>query len=182
MTIATPQIIGSYEADRTHSSFQFSVRHMNVSMFTASFDDVDVRVVGDEEGLSVVGSARAESVTIKSPREFRDHVVYGADFLDARNHPEITFTGDEVNLAADGTAALVGALTIKGVTKPFTATGTHQPVVIDPFGTERAGFEFTATIDRRDWGLDYQLMLPNGAEALANTVVLRAQVELVKGG
>lgn len=164
MTIATPQIIGIYEADRTHSSFRFSVRHMNVSTFTAAFDDVDVRVLGDEKGLSLVGSAPVESVT------------------DARNHPEITFTADDVDLSADGTATLVGALTIKGVTKPFNATGTYQPVVTDPFGVLRAGFEFSATIDRRDWGLDHQVLLPNGAEALANAVVLNAQVELVERG
>ncbi|MGH3385787.1 MAG: YceI family protein [Nocardioidaceae bacterium] len=116
------------------------------------------------------------------PPEFREHIVYGEDFFDARRHPTITFGSNDVKLGVDGTATLQGELTIRGICRTFTATGTYSPLVEDPSGSQRAGFELSSTIDRRDWGLNYQMPLPNGAIALGWDVVLTAHVELVKRG
>lgn len=182
MSIAAQEITDAVDVDTTHSSFRFSVTHMGVATFSATFAEVDLDVEGGDGGLRIDGVARVESVTIRSPREFREHVVYGEDFLDARRYPEITFSCEDVELSDDGTATLNGELTIKGITKPFTAIGTYHPFVADPFGSQRAGFEVTAKVDRRDWGLDWQVPLPDGRPALGYTVELQAHVELVKPG
>ena len=182
MSVTARPFTGTFVADPTHSSFRFSVTHMKVATFSATFDDVDLRVVADDRGLRLEGAVQVESVSIKSPPEFREHVVYGPDFFDARNHPRITFRSDDVSLGDDGTITVHGELTIKGITKPFTVTGTYRPPVEDPWGAIRAGAELTATIDRRDWGLDYQAPLPGGGDALGHAVLVSAQVELVKEG
>jgi polyisoprenoid-binding protein YceI len=182
MSVATQPITGTFAADPVHSSFQFSIKHMKVATYRASFDDADVRVVSDEQGIRLDVAVRVESISIKNPPEFRQHVVYGADFFDAGNHPEITFHAEDAQLNDDGTVVVQGELTIKGTTLPVTATGTYQPLVEDPYGGMRTAVEITAVVDRRDWGLNWQAPLPGGGDALGNDVTLSVQAELVRQG
>ncbi len=135
--------------------------------------------MADDDRLQIDGRVRADSISITNPPEFREHVVNGADFFDAPAHPEITFRSGEVSVSDDGTFSGVGELTIRGVTKPITATGTYQPLVEDPYGSHRTAIEVTATVDRRDWGMDWQMALPNGGDALGYDVVLTAHIELI---
>jgi polyisoprenoid-binding protein YceI len=180
MSVATQPLTGTFVADPVHSSFQFAVKHMKVATYRASFDDVNVRVVADPQGIRLDVVVRVESVSIKNPPEFREHVVNGADFFDAGNHPEITFRSENVQLHDDGTVAVAGELTIKGITKPVVATGTYQPLIEDPYGSIRTAVELTATVDRREWGMDWQAPLPGGGDALGYDVTLSVHAELVK--
>lgn len=180
MTVATQPFTGTFVADPAHSSFQFAVKHMKVTTFRATFDDVDARVIADAQGIRLRGTARVESVSIKSPPEFREHVVNSGEFFDARNHPEITFAADDMVFDQDGTVAVNGMLTIKGITKPFTASGTYQPLVEDPYGSVRSAIELSATVDRRHWDISWQAPLPKGGDVLGYEVALSAHVELVK--
>ena len=132
MALTTDPLTGVFDADRTHSSFQFAVRHMKVSTFRASFGGVDARLIADASKARLAGAARVESISIADPREFREHVVRGADFFDADNHPEILFRSERVEPAENGTATVDGDLTIKGLSRPITATGTYQRPVEDP--------------------------------------------------
>ena len=81
--------------------------------------------------------------------------MHGAEFFDADNHPAILFRSEHVELADDGTAEVEGELTIKGVSRPITATGTYGGPVEDPFGCQRAALDLRAVIDRR--GLGHEL-------------------------
>jgi polyisoprenoid-binding protein YceI len=179
VTVTTEALTGVFEADRVHSSVQFAVRHMKVSTFRASFGDLDAQLIEDGSGLRLEGAARVESISIANPPEFREHVVRGADFLDADNHPEIRFRSDRVDLREDGTARVEGELTMRGVSRPITATGTYERPVEDPFGLRRAALELRAVVDRRDWGLTWQAALPGGADVLGWDVELTVQLELV---
>ena len=88
--------------------------------------------------------------------------------------------GDRVELAENGAATVGGELTIKGISRPITATGTYQRPVEDTFGSLRAGLELRAVLDRRDWGLTWQTPLPDGADVLGWDVELTVELELVK--
>ncbi len=180
MSVSTQPFTGTFVADPAHSSFGFSVKHMQVVSFSAQFDDVDARFVADERGIRLEGAVRVESVSIKNPPEFREHVVYGGDFFDAGKHPEITFRSSRVELGEDGSVHVEGELTIKGITKPVTATGTYQPPVEDPFGSVRTALELAATVDRRDWNMDWQMPLPGGGNVLGYDVRLSAHIEFIK--
>lgn len=107
-------------------------------------------------------------------------MVYGADFFDARTYPYITFRSDDVSLGEDGAGTVRGTLTIKGISKPFTATWNCHPPVTDPWGSVCTGVDLTAVIDRRDWGMDYQLPLADGGDALSYDVQVEAQIELIR--
>lgn len=180
MSVATQQFTGTYVADPDHSSFLFSVKHMKVSSFRASFGDVNARLVADDSDLQLEGRARVESVSITSPPEFREHVVNGEDFFDASRHPEVVFRSQRVDLAEDGSARLEGDLQIKGISRPVTATGSYQPPVEDPYGSVRTAIELSAVVDRRDWGMDWQMPLPKGGDVLGYRVEITVHLELVR--
>ena len=178
-TTAVSPFTQTFTADPDHSSFQAELRHMGVGTFRTGFEDVAARLEHDAEGLRLTGRARVDSITIKRPAEFRAHVVDGEDFFDAARHPEITFASTRLDLAEDGTAALEGTLTMRGVERSVTATGTYAAPVEDIYGAHRAALDLTAEIDRRDWGFDFQAQLPRGGDVLSWTAALSIHLELV---
>ncbi len=178
-TTTTPPFVGSFRADPVHSSFRFSVRHMGVGTFEASFDDVEAQLVIDDEGAALTGAARVGSISIRNPPEFREHVVHGADFFDGANHPEISFRADGATVGEDGEFSGSGELTMRGVTRPVVASGHYRVPVRDPYGGLRTAVDIVAVVDRRDWGMDWQMPLPDGGDALGYEVEVRAHIELV---
>jgi polyisoprenoid-binding protein YceI len=74
-----------------------------------------------------------------------------------------------------------GDLTIRGITRPFVAEGTCQPPIENPYGSTRTAVELVATVDRRDWGMDGQMLLPNnGGDVLGYEVRLNMNVEFIQ--
>lgn len=180
MATTAQQLVGTYDLDPHHSTVQFAVRHQQIATFRATFDDVEAVLNAQNGRIALNGQTRVESVSITEPPEFRDHVVRSADFFDADAHPHITFRSTSVELRNDGAATVSGELTIRDTTHTITAHGTYYPVRQDPFGGYRAGLELRATIDRRSWGLSWQMPLPDGADALGWDVEITAELELIK--
>jgi polyisoprenoid-binding protein YceI len=179
MASASVPFTGTFEIDRQHSTVQFAVSHI-VSTFRASFDGIEGNLVVDGAEGTLNATVKAESVSIVDPPEFREHVVNSDDFFAAQEHPQLTFRSTTVDLRADGTAAVTGVLTIRGISRTVTAQGSYRAPVRDPFGAEKAALELRATVDRRDWNLDWQLPLPDGGDAVGWDVDLSAELELVR--
>lgn len=178
-TTAVSPFTGTYSADPDHSSVGFAVRHMGISTFRGSFSDIrGTVVVGDDGELTLSGAARVNSISITTPAELRAHVL-GADFFDADSHPAIGFESDCAVLGAEGTITVAGRLTIRNVTRMVVANGTYAPPVEDPYGATRAAIELTTTIDRRDYGMTWNMPLPKGGDALGTQVTLTVQLELI---
>jgi polyisoprenoid-binding protein YceI len=180
MATAVEPYVGTYELDAAHSTVQFAVRHQGIASFRATFADVEGRLAAGTNGIELEGRARVESVSIGEPPEFRHHVVHSADFFDADMHPQITFRSTDVRLDDDGEAVVSGELTIRDVSRLVTIRGVHQGPREDPFGHVRSGLELQTTIDRRDWGMDWQLPMPDGTDALGWDVEITAVLEFVK--
>jgi polyisoprenoid-binding protein YceI len=180
MAIATQPFTGTYDIDPVHSTVQFAVTHLAVSTFRASFADVEGRLDAGGDAIALEARALVESVSILEPAEFREHIVRGSDFFDGEVHPTITFRSTRVDLNDDGTATGAGELTIRDLPRTVIATGTYRPPTEDPFGSHRAGLELVTTIDRRNWGLDWQAPLPGGGEAVGWDVEITVQLELIR--
>lgn len=180
MAVAAHPFAGTFEADRTHSSFGFAVKRMGVSTFRGSFGDVAARLVGDDGAISLEGMARVGSISIIEPAEFRAHVL-GEQFFDAEQHPEISFRSEAVELL-DGRALVRGELTIAGITRSITANGTYAEPTEDPYGNVRGAIELHTVISRGDFGMTWNEPLPNGGTALADAVELSVHLELVREG
>jgi polyisoprenoid-binding protein YceI len=171
----TTALAGTFNADPVHSSFGFAVKYQNVSMFRGTLGDVSATFADGK----LEGTAQVESISIVTPEQFRAHVL-SADFFDVENHPTITFSSSDVTLNDDATATVNGDLTIRGVTQPVTATGTWQAPSADAFGNTRAHLQLDTTIDRTAFGLNWNMPLPAGGNALANEVTLTVDIALVQ--
>ena len=102
MTTATT-LQGTYAADPVHSSFGFAVRYQGVSIFRGTLSEVEAKLAdGRLEGV-----AKVESISIRTPDQFRQHVL-SAEFFDAANHPEVAFSSADLDLREDGTARVAG--------------------------------------------------------------------------
>jgi polyisoprenoid-binding protein YceI len=174
MTTAT-KLSGAYTADPVHSSFAFGVRYQGVSLFKGTLDEVDAKLVDGR----LEGAAKVESISIRTPEQFRAHVL-GAEFFDAANHPEVTFTSQDIEIADDGAAKVEGELTIKGITRPVTATGTWVAPAADAFGNTRGHLNLEAVVDRTEYDMNWNMALPSGGNVLANDVTLTVELSLVE--
>jgi polyisoprenoid-binding protein YceI len=174
MTTAT-KLSGTYTADPVHSSFGFSVRYQGVSLFKGTLDEVDAKLVDGR----LEGAAKVESISIRTPEQFRAHVL-SPEFFDAANHPEVKFTSGDVELGEDGTAKVDGELTIKGITRPVSAAGTWIAPDADAFGNTRGHLNLEAVVDRTEFNMNWNAPLPSGGKALANEVTLTVELSLVE--
>ena len=174
MTTAT-QLSGSYVADPVHSSFGFGVVYQGVSLFKGTLSEVAATVTDGR----LEGTAQVESISIRTPDQFRQHVL-SAEFFDAENHPEVTFTSSDLDLREDGTAVVAGELTIKGITRPVEATGTWTAPAPDAFGNTRGHLNLEAVVDRTEYDMNWNMALPSGGNVLANDVTLTVELSLIE--
>jgi polyisoprenoid-binding protein YceI len=163
---------GHYTLDRVHSTFGFAVKHNGISTFRGQFEEVDAEL----EGGVLVGTARVESIKTAIP-DLKGHLL-SPDFFNAGETPTVEFRSTDMRLAEDGSAEVEGELTIRGITKPVTAKGTFA-TGSNIGGSDVVGFDLEATIDRREYGLNWQAELPRGGEVLAWDVTLQVHLELV---
>ena len=175
MSTATAALAGSFTADPVHSSFGFAVRYQGVSLFRGTLDDVTAAYADGR----LEGTAKVESISIRTPDAFRQHVL-SPEFFDAANHPEVRFVSTKTDLREDGTAVVEGELTIKGITHPVTASGTWAAPAADAFGNTRAHLQLEAAVDRTAYEMKWNAPLPNGGNALANDVTLTVDIALVE--
>ena len=175
MSNVTTPLTGTYLADPVHSSFGFAVRYQGVSVFRGTLDAVEATLAGGR----LEGKAQVESISIRTPEQFRAHVL-GPEFFDAADHPEVRFTSEDVALLEDGAATVEGELTIKGITRPVLATGSWTAPSPDAFGNTRGHLNLEAVIDRTEWDMNWNMPLPTGGDVLANDVTLTVDISLVE--
>ena len=175
MSTTATTLQGSYAADPVHSTFGFAVAYQGVSVFRGTLDDVSATIADGR----VEGSAKVESISIRQPEQFRAHVL-SPEFFDAANHPEVKFVSTSADFREDGTAVVEGELTIKGITKPVSATGSWSAPAADAFGNTRAHLALEAKIDRTQWDMNWNAPLPSGGKALADEVTLTIDAALVE--
>jgi polyisoprenoid-binding protein YceI len=178
MNTYTTPISGTYVADAIHSSFGFAVKYMGGATYRGTMDTVSARLEAGPDGTALTGAAEVESISIRTPQPFRAHVL-GEQFFDADRHPQVTFSSDNVVLDENGSATVEGQLTIKAISRPVTARGTWAPPVPDPTGKTRATLTLEATVSRREYGISWDVQMPDGRPALADDVTITVDLFLV---
>jgi len=163
-SVAVQPFSGTYRAQPEPSTFAFAVRHSGVFWYRGALSDVAATLNGDGDALALQGSARVDSISVVEPPAMRASVL-GPEFFDAERHPEITFRSTAIRLDGDGRAEVDGELTIRGVTRPVTASGHYAPPRQAAFG-EVAGLQLQTSFDRREFGFEWQMALPGGGDAV----------------
>lgn len=169
----------SLNLDTTHSSVEFSVRHMGLATVRGRFEKFTVDATANEQGAPTRISAVIDAASINTGTADRDAHLRSADFFDVENHPNITF--DSTNIQRSGDKYVIeGDLTIRGVTKPATFQADVTDFVSDPWGNPRVAAEATGKINRTDWGLTWNQVLEAGSLLVSEDVRFTLNVQLVK--
>jgi polyisoprenoid-binding protein YceI len=163
----------TYTVDPVHSTFGFAIKHNGISTFRGQFEQVDANL---EDGV-LTGIAQVESVKTAIP-DLKAHLL-APDFFNADENPTVEFRSTDIRIGGDGEVEVNGELTIRGVTKPVTAKGTIASGQ-NMMGTDVVGFDLEVTVDRRDYGLNWQAQLPSGGDVLAYDTTLEVHLELAK--
>lgn len=159
---------GTWVLDNAHTEIAFVARHAMVTKVRGKFDEFDAKVVIDEENpANNSATATIKTASVNTGNADRDGHVRGEDFFNVEEFPEMTFT----STGFDATAGTVtGDLTLKGITKPVTLDVEVFGVEEDPFGNVRAGFEASTTINRKDFGVDFQAPLGSGGVLVSEEI------------
>lgn len=178
---AQPQTTPAWVVDPVHSSVEFAVRHMVIATVRGRFTKFQIQADFDEtrpESVRVQGTADTASVDTGEAK--RDEHLRSPDFFDAVNFPQISFKSRRVEQRGDGEYRLIGDLTVRDTTREVPFDVTFAGIVKDPWGSQRAGFTATTTLDRKDFGLKWNVPLEAGGVLVGDTVKVSVEVELVK--
>lgn len=170
---------GTWSLDPVHSRVDFEVSYL-AGTFKGEFHEIGAELTVEAERASLEGTAKVASVDVKD--ENLSAHLQSPDFFDAERHPELRFAAQDIRLDGDGKVSADGELTIKGVTKPVAVSGTVTAPIADPYGNDRIGLNLTTSVDRTDFGVDWNNPLPSGDPALANDVKILAELQFVKPG
>lgn len=170
---------GTWKSDPVHSSVGFSVTHMEVQTFRGEFDDFEVTLSDADGEPRLTGAVKVESIDVKD-ETLKGHLL-SPEFFDVERYPEITFSSKEIREDGDR-IVVVGDLTMNGITKTVDANGSiSEPIEHFAEGAGvRIGLALETTVDRTDFGLNWQQELPGGGVALGNDVTLSVNVELAR--
>ena len=161
---------GTFAADPVHSSVGFEVSYA-VSTFSGTVTDFEASLADGH----LKGSAQIATLQTKD-ESLQAHLL-APDFFDAERNPVVSFSGD---LQRDEDKVRVeGEITLKGITQPAVLEGTIVGPAVDHLGATRVGLKLTATIDRTEFDMKWNMPLPNGEPALSNEVTLKADLTLV---
>jgi polyisoprenoid-binding protein YceI len=177
----TSQLTGDYELDPVHSRLGFAARHAMVTTVRGSFRTFTgtIRLDGADPARSGATVA-IDAASLSTEHEQRDGHLRSADFLDVEAHPRITFASTEVEQIGEDGYRLIGDLTIRDVIRPITLDLTFGGSVTDPYGQLRAGFEGSATINRKDFGLTWNTVLETGGFLVSDKVTIELDISAVK--
>lgn len=170
---------GTWNVDPTHSSLTFVVRHLMVSKVRGRFGAFAGTATINEEKLLSSVTATAEVASIDTSDAGRDEHLKSADFFDVASFPTIGFKSTKIT-GSGSDYTLLADLTIKGVTKSVAFDLEFDGVGQDPWGNTKAGFSAEAEINRKDWGLEWNVALETGGVLVGEKVKLSLDIQLVK--
>lgn len=165
---------GTWNIDASHSEMGFTARHL-MSKVRGMFERFEGQIVtGDAP--SATASIDLNSINTRDAN--RDTHLRSGDFFDVENNGPMTFTSTKVEDGGRG-LLVTGDLSLKGVTGPVTLDVEFFGTETDPWGGTRAGFEGTATISRRDWGVDFNIPLDGGRLLIGDKVEITIAAQVV---
>ena len=170
----------AWNTDAQHTSFEFAVRHMVVSTVRGRFDEFAVEADIDESDLTrSKGKVVVRTGSVSTREAQRDAHLSSPDFFDAEQYPEMTYVVTGI-AGADGRYAITGDLTIKDVTREVVLDAEVSGPVADPWGSTRMGLSATGKLNRKDFGLTWNVVTEAGGLLVGDDVKLSIDAEFVK--
>lgn len=175
--LASPLSAESWKLDKSHVHATFMADHLGFSTVQGQFRTLDAEIDFDPDNIENASvKVMIDAASLDTGWPARDKHVKSKDFLDVKNHPEITFVSKTVRLTGENTADVMGDLTIRGVTRKETFKATMRRLAPSPFNPDQiiAGFEVFGEVDRTNYGMSY------GAPAIGVIIPIRFDVQIDK--
>ena len=167
---------GTWSIDPVWSSLEFEVKKLRLVTVKGRVPGFSGTIQGGETP-SISGTVDASTITTFD--ETRDGHLQAPDFFDTQRYPELRFESTAVETRGDE-LVVEGELTIKNITRAVELKGSYVGAGVDPYGNDRIGIELAGTVDRTEFGLNWNAPLPGGGFLLPNEVVLKANFAAVK--
>jgi polyisoprenoid-binding protein YceI len=177
----TGLLTGTYAIDPTHTRIGFVARHAMVTKVRGSFNQFEGTGTYDaEDPTRSTLSLTIDAKSIDTRNADRDAHLRGNDFFDMDTYPQIRFVSTKVEPLDAETYRVTGDLTIKDVTKPVSIDFEVSGPVQDPWGNTRIGLEGKSEINRKDWGVNFNVALEAGGLLVSDKITLEFEVAAVK--
>lgn len=164
--------MSTWTIDTSHTDVTVAAKHMMVTTVRGKFADVAGEIEADpNDPTTARGEVRIGVASLNTGSEFRDQHLRSADFFDVDQHPTATFRITDVRARGDE-YDVTGELTIRGVTKPITMRAELLGFYTSMEGARRVGFAATARLNRRDWGLNWNVALESGGWLVGDEIKL----------
>ncbi len=180
-TTAATNLTGTYAIDPTHSRIGFVARHTMVTKVRGSFNEFEGSGYFDAaDPSSSTAQLTISAASIDTRNADRDAHLRSNDFFDMETYPEISFVSTAVEAVDAENYRVTGDLKIKGVTKAVTVDFEYTGTAVDPFGNTRVGFEGQTTVNRKDWGVNWNAALEAGGVLVGEKIVLEFDISAIR--
>ncbi len=167
----------TYDIDTAHSQIGFGIRHM-VSKTKGSFNDYTGTINFDaQKPEALSANVTIKTASVNTANEKRDEHLRSADFFNVEKFPEMTFKTTSVKSTGANKFEVTGDLTMLGVTKPVTLQAEMTGTIDDPWGNQRVGFTATGKLNRKDYGMVFNMAMDKGGVVLGDDVDLLIEAE-----
>jgi polyisoprenoid-binding protein YceI len=170
---------GTWNIDASHSTVGFVARHLMITKVRGTFTNFSGAIEVPENRLSSVVDATVQMASVSTGDEGRDGHLKGSDFFDVEQFPTMTFVGSGVKQEL-GDLTLFGDLTIKGVTRQVEFDLEFEGTNTDPWGNKKAAFSAETEINRKDFGLGWNVALETGGVLVSEKVKIQLDIQAVK--
>lgn len=179
MTSVQTQQNQTYTLDPTHSTVEFVVRHMMISKVRGRFAGFTGRIdVAPGSDLPAAVSATIDAASVDTREEQRDAHLRSGDFFDAQAFPSLTFESTRIE-GSPQDFKIYGKLSIHGVTKDVVLDAEFEGSGNDPWGGQRVAYSARTTINRKDFGLNWNAALEAGGVLVSDEVKIELNVQAV---
>jgi polyisoprenoid-binding protein YceI len=174
-------LTGTYAIDPSHSRIGFVARHAMVTKIRGSFNEFEGSGHFDAENPTKSHlQLTIQAASIDTRNADRDAHLRSNDFFDMESYPTITFASTAVAQTGDDEYRVTGDLTIKGVSRPVTVELEYTGTAVDPYGNQRIGFEGKTTVNRKEWGVNWNAALEAGGVLVSEKVTLEFEVSAIR--
>jgi polyisoprenoid-binding protein YceI len=171
----------SWNIDTAHTRANFVAKHMMISNVHGQFDKVSGVVDFNEaQPAKSTVDVQIDAASLYTHEEKRDAHLKSADFLEVDKYPYITFKSGKVQVTGENSGRITGDLTIREVTRPVVLEVEYNGSQKTPWGTTNAGFSATTKINRKDWGLTWNVALETGGWLVSDEIKISIEAEIVK--
>ncbi|MPZ63340.1 MAG: hypothetical protein GEU93_19055 [Propionibacteriales bacterium] len=169
-------VAGTWAIDPVHSNVGFAVRHMMVSKVRGRFVRFTGQVVTASRLSDSSVFAEIDMASVDTGTEQRDNDLLSSNFFEVEKYPTMTYRS--TGLRVDGEELILdGDLTLKGITRLVPLAVEINGVTNDPNVGTVAGFTATGSLNRRDFGVDFDAPLRGGGAVVADTINIELEIE-----